>query len=284
MARIDLHLHTVYSDGSYSPHDVVGMAHQAGVTALAITDHDSTDGLPEALTAASAFDIEVIPGIEISSRFHGKELHILGYFVEWQDPAFQNWLIGLRESRHGRNPEMIRRLSQLGLSLTYDEVKAVAGLGSIGRPHIAQVMLAKGYVASMKEAFDRYLGDGAAAFVPRELPDAAHVIAWIRKVGGVAVLAHPSWVKERNDELLGFCRALKDNGLHGLEVFYSTHTARQTSAYLTLAKRLELLITGGSDFHGLAKPDVRVGVGRGNLKVSATCLDKLRTARSNPQC
>lgn len=282
MARIDLHLHTIYSDGSYSPHDIVAMAQQAGVTALAITDHDNTDGLPEALIAASAFDLEVIPGIEISSRFRGKEIHILGYFLEWHDHTFQARLAGLRESRHSRNPEMIRRLTKLGLSLTYDEVKAVAGLGSVGRPHIAQAMLAKGYVTSMKEAFDRYLGEGAAAYVPRDLPEAADVICWIREVGGVAVLAHPGWVKERHDGLLGFCQALKDNGLQGLEVFYSTHTARQTSEYLTLAKRLELLITGGSDFHGLAKPDVRVGVGRGNLKVSQQILEQLRTARSTP--
>ena len=256
------------------------MAHRAGVTALAITDHDITDGIPDTLIAASAFNIEVIPGIEISSRFQGKETHILGYFVNWQDPTFQRRLTDLRETRHSRNPEMIRKLNNLGLTFTYEDVKAVAKHGSIGRPHIAQVLIAKGYVTSMKEAFDRYLGEGAQAYVPRELPDAADVISWIREVGGIAVLAHPTWVRDGKEGLRLFCQALKERDLQGLEVFYSTHTPRQTSEYLNLAKHLELATTGGSDFHGLAKPDVRVGVGRGTLKVSIKHLENLKAIRS----
>ena len=256
------------------------MARNAGVTALAVTDHDITDGLPETLAAASSLNIEFIPGIEISSRFQGKETHILGYFVNWQDPTFQSRLTHLRESRHTRNPAMISKLNRLGLPLTYEEVQAVAHPGSIGRPHIANVLLAKGYVTSMKEAFDRYLGEGAEAYVPRDLPDAADVISWIREVGGVAVLAHPTWVREGKENLKLFCKALKERGLGGLEVFYSTHTARQTSEYLNLAKELELATTGGSDFHGLAKPDVRVGVGRGNLKVSLKLLENLKALRA----
>ena len=256
------------------------MAQNVGVTALAITDHDITDGLPETYHAASAFNIEVVAGIEISSRFQGKETHILGYFVNWQDPTFQSRLRHLRESRHARNPAMISKLNQLGLSLTYEDVKAVAGHGSIGRPHIAEVLLAKGYVTSMKDAFDRYLGEGAAAYVPRELPDASEVISWIREVGGIAVLAHPTWVRKGKEDLKLFCKALKERELQGLEVFYSTHTARQTSEYLNLAKQLDLATTGGSDFHGLSKPDVSVGVGRGNLKVSMKLLENLKALQS----
>ena len=256
------------------------MAHQAGMSTLAITDHDTTDGLPEAFIRASVFNLKIIPGIEISSRFRGKETHILGYFVAWQDSTFQCRLASLRETRRTRIPKIISKLTQLGVPITEEEVKDVAGIGSVGRPHIAQVILAKGYVTSVKEAFERYLGHGAAAFVSRDLPDATEVISWIREVGGVAVLAHPSWVEEKKRGLQPFCEALKEYGLQGLEVFYGTHTSRQTSEYLTLAKRLDLLITGGSDFHGLAKPDIRIGVGRGNLKVSAKLLDPLEAART----
>jgi len=281
MAHIDLHLHTTYSDGSYSPPEVVSMGHHAGLTTLAITDHDTTDGLPEAYSRASALNLSIIPGIEISSRFLGKETHILGYFVEWKDPTFQDRLARLRETRCTRLPQIISKLTPLGVLITEEEVKDVAGVGSVGRPHIAQVILAKGYVTSVKEAFQRYLGQGAAAFVPRDLPDAAEVISWIREVGGVAVLAHPSWVEDKQKGLQPFCEALRECGLQGLEVFYSTHTYKQLSEYFNLAKRLDLLVTGGSDFHGSVKPDVRIGVGRGNLKIPVNLLGPLEAARSN---
>jgi predicted metal-dependent phosphoesterase TrpH len=281
MAHIDLHLHTTYSDGSYPPHEVVTMAHHAGLSTLAITDHDTTDGLPEAYSRASGLNLPIIPGIEISSLFLGKETHILGYFVEWKDPTFQCRLARLRETRCSRLPQIISKLTTLGVLITEEEVKDVAGVGSVGRPHIAQVILAKGYVTSVKEAFERYLGQGAAAFVPRDLPDAAEVISWIREVGGVAVLAHPSWVEDKQKGLQPICEALKKCGLQGLEVFYSTHTYKQFSEYLYLAKRLDLLVTGGSDFHGSVKPDVRIGVGRGNLKIPEKLLGPLEAARSN---
>ena len=256
------------------------MAHHAGVSALAITDHDTTDGLPEALSRASTFNIQIIPGIEISSRFRGKETHILGYFLAWQDPTLQIRLTGMRETRRTRIPKIIAKLLHLGVTVTEDEIKEVAGTGSVGRPHIAQVILAKGYVTSVKEAFERFLGQGAAAFVSRDLPDASEVISWIREVGGVSVLAHPSWVEDKQKGLQPFCEALKDCGLQGLEVFYSTHSHKQTSEYLALAKRLDLLATGGSDFHGSVKPEVRIRVGRGNLKIPPSLLGPLEAART----
>ena len=257
------------------------MAHHAGVSTIAITDHDTTDGLPEAFTRASTFNLPIIPGLEISSRFRGKETHILGYFVTWQDPTFQRRLSFMREARCTRIPKIINKLNQLGVGITEEQVKDLAGIGSVGRPHIAQVILAKGYVKSVKEAFERYLGHGGTAFVPRDFPDAAEVISWIREVGGVAVLAHPGWVEEKQKGLSPFCEALKECGLQGLEVYYSTHTSKQISEYLFLAKKLDLLVTGGSDFHGLAKPGVEIGVGRGNLKVSEKLLGPLDAARSN---
>ena len=278
MARIDLHLHTRYSDGSLTPAEVVDLAHQAGVTAVAITDHDILDGIPHALNAATPLDIEVIPGVELSSRFHERELHVLGYFVDWQDSTFRDHLSQQRRSRHVRNPQTIERLNALGLELSVEEVKAKAGSDSIGRPHVAQVLVEKGYVQDTREAFDRYLKEGAPAYVPRTLADTRDVIAWIRNAGGVPVLAHPTWTRCQGEPLHRLCAGLKEAGLLGLEVFYSSHNRRQTSRFLELAKRLDLLVTGGSDFHGAANPGIQVGRGKGNLKVPAALLDPLRQA------
>ena len=278
MGRIDLHLHTTCSDGSLSPTDVVTLGHTAGLKALAVTDHDTIDGLAEALTAGTGLGIEVIPGIEISARFEGRETHILGYFIDWKDVRLSEHLEHQRASRHQRNPQVVEKLNQLGLELTYAEVIETAGSDSVGRPHIAQALLHKGHVQSIQEAFDRYLKDGGAAYVPRVLPDATEVIRWIREAGGVSVLAHPQWVKPPHLPLLTVCRSLKDSGLIGIEVFYSTHTKRQTSEYLEISRTLDLLITGGSDFHGSAKPDIRIGYGRGDLKVPEKLLEPLRQA------
>jgi len=280
MSRIDLHLHTTYSDGSLPPTEVLGLAQKAGVSALAITDHDIVDGIPEAIEAGAHLGIEVIPGIEISSRYGESELHMLGYFLDWKDSSLSSRLVQLRASRHRRNPRIIEKLNELGLDLTYEEVKALAGTGSIGRPHIARVLMAKGYVRSAKEAFDRYLAEGAAAYVPRDLPEPAEAIAWIRTARGIPVLAHPTWVKESAEGLFGLCDKLKAEGLGGIEVHYSTHKPQQTSQFLEIARRLDLLVTGGSDFHGLTKPDIEVGVGRGNLKVPEKLLEPLKKAAS----
>ncbi len=278
MSRIDLHLHTTCSDGSLPPADVLTLAGKTGVTALAITDHDIVDGIPEATDVGERLGIEVIPGVEISSRYGDGELHILGYFIDWKDAELNRRLANLRNSRHDRNPRIIEKLNELGLAVTYDEVRALAGTESVGRPHIARVLMSKGYVASAKEAFDRYLSEGAAAYVPRDLPAPAEAIAWIRAARGVAVLAHPTWVKESAEGLFRLCDKLKGEGLGGIEVHYSTHTAQQTAGYLHIAKRLDLLVTGGSDFHGVTKPDVEVGVGRGGLKVPEKLLGPLKKA------
>lgn len=278
MSRIDLHLHTTHSDGSLRPSDVLTLAKQANVSALAITDHDITTGIPEAMATGETLGIEVIPGVEISS-FDGKsELHILGYCVRWQDVEFNRRLATLRESRHRRNPLIIERLREAGLDVTYEEVRALAGTESVGRPHIAQLLMQKKYVSSAKEAFDRYLAEGRPAYVARELPTPAEAISWIREAKGVAILAHPTWVKESGEGLRTCVTTLKEAGLGGIEVHYSTHSKSQTAGYLDLAHRLDLLITGGSDFHGLTKPDIEVGSGRGDLKVNPRLLAPLKEA------
>lgn len=278
MSRIDLHLHTTYSDGSLSPLEVMTHARCANVTTLAITDHDTVDGLPDAFEAGASLGIEVIPGIEISSRYGDSELHVLGYFLDWKDAALQRELAHLKETRHLRNAQIIQKLNELGLEISYDEVRALAGDVSVGRPHIARVLMDKGYVATAKEAFERYLAEGAAAYVPRELPDPAEAIALIRAARGVAVLAHPVWLHRGGEGIDKLCERLKAAGLQGIEAHYSTHRPEQTTEYLNTARRLDLLVTGGSDFHGLTKPDIEVGIGRGGLNVSPKLLEPLRKA------
>ena len=278
MSRLDLHLHTTHSDGSCTPAEVVGLAHQAGVTALAITDHDIMTGVADAITAGEHCGIEVIPGVEVSSIMNQSELHILGYFLDWQDPVLNQRFKTLRDSRHRRNPQMIERLQALGIDITYDEVRALAGSDSVGRPHIARALMDKQVVSSAKEAFDRFLADGKPAYVPRDLPSPAEVIQWIKAAGGLAVLAHPTWVKLADRSLLELVRELKTAGLDGVEVYYSTHAARQTREYLSLAQQLGLLVTGGSDFHGLTKPDIDVGIGKGALHIPTSLLTKMKTA------
>jgi predicted metal-dependent phosphoesterase TrpH len=278
VSRLDLHLHTTYSDGSLSPTDVLALAQRAGVIALAITDHDTVDGIPEALDAGRQLGIEVIPGIEISSRYKNSELHVLGYFLDWKSTDLSRHTAQLQASRHVRNPRIIEKLNKLGLDITYEEVKGLAASESVGRPHIARILMEKGYVSSAKEAFDRYLAEGAAAYVPRELPSPAEAIAWIRTAGGIPVLAHPTWVTESAEGLYKLCETLKSEGLGGIEAHYSTHKPEQTSQFLNIARRLDLLVTGGSDFHGITKPDIEVGVGRGRLAVPEKLLEPLKKA------
>jgi len=278
MSRIDLHLHTTHSDGSQSPAEVVRLAHEAGVSALAITDHDITTGLPEAIAAGQDLGIEIIPGIEISSRHGESELHVLGYFLKWQDAQLNARLNTFRESQDRRHPKIIELLQAAGIDITYDEVRAVAGSDSVGRPHIARVLMDKNVVTTAKEAFDRFLAEGKAAYVPRDLPAPVDAIRWIKDAGGLAVLAHPTWVKTTEGTLTDLARQLKEQGLDGVEVHYSTHTPRQTRTYLSLAKQLGLLVTGGSDFHGMTKPDIEVGIGKGSLHVPDHLLPKLKDA------
>jgi predicted metal-dependent phosphoesterase TrpH len=282
MSRIDLHLHTTHSDGSYSTREVMTFAKQAGVTALSITDHDIVAGVPEALAIGAELGIEAIPGVEISSRQGDSELHILGYFLNWTDPLLGKRLASLRDSRHSRNPKIVQRLNELGIDISYDEVRALAGTESVGRPHIARVLMEKKFVNSAKEAFDRYLANGRPAFIDRELPEPVEAVRWILEAGGVPVLAHPTWVRTSAEGLRALLRELKEAGLGGIEVHYSTHSPSQTTEYLDLAKQCDLLVTGGSDFHGVTKPDIEVGIGRGQLKVSEKLLDPLRKAAASP--
>ena len=281
MARIDLHSHTTASDGSLSPTELVQLAKQQGVSALAVTDHDSVDALPEAMAAGKQLGIRIIPGIEISCTHLNTELHILGYFINPAHPRLKPALTDYLVSREGRNMKLIQTLCDLGLDLTYEEVKTYAGAATIGRPHIAQIMVKKGYMNYVAAAFDLYLADGGPAYVERPLPTARDAISLIRDIGGVAVLAHPMYsrLKISTNEL---CEELKNSGLGGLETLHSSHTTQQADRFKSIAREHGLLNTGGSDFHGDSKPDLLVGSGYGNLKIPADLLESLEDAAQNP--
>lgn len=278
MSRIDLHTHTHFSDGSYSPSALVQLAHQKGLDILAITDHDTTEGLDEAREAAQDLPLELIPGIELSTEFQGRETHILGYFINLADGQFQERLERLRSTRLDRIHAILDLLHQLNMEVSLPEVEQVAGNGTIGRPHIARLLIDKGYVTGMKEAFERFLGLGGKAYVRRVVPDSAEIIRWITEAGGVPILAHPYWEGLNAGETVVACRTLVDQGLRGLEVFYGTFSARQISSNLHLARQFDLLMTGGSDFHGTFKPDISIGKGRGSLHVPSSVMDHLRQA------
>jgi hypothetical protein len=274
---IDLHSHTTASDGSLSPTQLVARAAKQGVKALAITDHDTLDGLTEGFAAGKEYKVEIVPGLEISAEFSPGTMHILGYYIDLDSVYLNEQLAMLREVRNQRNPRIIAKLQALGFDITLSEVENLAGGQVVGRPHFARVMLEKSYVTTPQEAFDRYLAKGAPAYVEKARLDPQAAIEAITQAGGVAVLAHPYQLRaESFDQLDSIIAKLKEAGLDGMEVIYSRHTAAQVIEYQQLAKKYDLLITGGSDFHGVTKPDIEVGIGLGNLAVPEALLYKVK--------
>lgn len=244
----DFHCHSTYSDGRLSPTELVGLAARRGVRILALTDHDITDGVPEAEAAARNYPgFRVVPGIELSTDVPGNEVHILGYFLDWRDPRFQSTLEGFRRSRLERGRRMVEKLADLGIRISWERVKAIAGPGAVGRPHIAQALLEHGHVASIKEAFDRYIGRNGPAYVERERLSAAEAVGMVVGVGGLPVLAHPRDL----EGLDGLLKELKRAGLVGMEVYYQDYDPETIDHLLAAARRQGLLPLGGSDFHAL---------------------------------
>jgi predicted metal-dependent phosphoesterase TrpH len=276
MVRIDLHSHTTASDGSLIPEELVRLAKQQGVAALAVTDHDTVAGLSRAVAEGRQAGVDIIPGIEISCLYGETELHILGYFINPDDPLLNPALTRYLASREERNPRIVQRLQELGCDLTYAEVKEAAGVATVGRPHIAQALVRRGYVNSVSEAFDRYLADDAPAYIPRLLPSPAEAIGLIRQIGGIPVLAHPAYTSRLKEPFEQVCETLKGLGLLGIEAIYSSHSRQQTDRYRSISNNQGLLVTGGSDFHGEAKPNLLVGTGYGNLIVPPDLLEPMR--------
>lgn len=245
---IDLHLHSNASDGHYSPPELVSLAAKAGLTVIALTDHDSTEGIQKALeTARNISTIKVIPGVEIGTDVPHGEVHLLGYFVDYRNDEFNKTLARLRESRQWRATRMIAKLYNLGIDIEWKRVQELAGTGSIGRPHIAQAMLEKGYINSIKEAFDKYIGRDGPAYVEREKMSPEEAVDLIVKAGGLAALAHPATAPD----LVGLLGRLKKAGLVGLEAYYAKSQPQEIARLKHLANNFELITTGGSDFHGI---------------------------------
>lgn len=244
MAIADLHAHTTASDGTFSPTELVERAKQNGLAAVAVSDHDTTAGLTEAQAAGRALGIEVVPGIELSTVFEGKDVHVLGYYYDPEHPALLELTRQMREDRVNRMEKMIQQLQDAGIEITREEVEAEAQ-GSIGRPHFARILIRKGYVSTMPEAFDQYLGYGKVGYVPRMKVTPEDAVRLILEVGGVPVVAHPGLVGK--DYLFD---TLVPAGLVGVEAFHPDHTPEQRHHYQRLAEQHGLIATGGSDFHG----------------------------------
>ena len=274
-ATADLHTHTTFSDGTESPARVVELAAAAGLSVLAITDHDNVDALALAQPVAARLGVELISGVEMSAAAEGCEVHLLGFLFDPQQAGLQHHLAEQQARRVERVHEMVKRLQRAGVTIEAREVFEVAGEGTVGRPHVARVLLKHGYVSSMAEAFTRYIGQNNPGFVPGSTLAPAQVMRVLREAGGIPVLAHPIYVKR--DELIA---TFVEQGLLGLEVFHCGHTPELIRRYDQLADQLGLLKTGGSDFHGDAKEGSQIG----SVKIPIALVDALKRWKAGNVC
>lgn len=280
MPGIDLHTHSTASDGTMTPTEIVIAAKAAGLEAVALTDHDTVQGLPEFMEAGRAHGLEVIPGVELTVRSDLGSLDILGYWVPTGQSGLTQSLEYLNRRRAERNREIAGKLQSLGLDVSYEEIEAKAGGGTIGRPHIAQVLLDKGYVRTLQEAFDRYIASGGKAYVPKVVLSPEEAVRLLKAEGATVCLAHPKIYRKVDMAALeGFLARMKPLGLDGLEARYSEHSSEDNRAYENLAAKLGMVICGGSDFHGTVKPLIRLGKGKGDLFVPYSVLQALKDLR-----
>ena len=276
---IDLHCHSTFSDGSLAPEQLIAEAAKIGLVALALTDHDTTAGLPRFLAAAAGGPVRAVPGVELSVDCSSGVIHMLGYWMDLENPELLRQMAWIRDGRAMRNRTMLEKLNALGFAMTWDEVQAFAGEDVVGRPHFAQVMLQKGYAKDKNEAFDKWLGDGKPGYADRPRLTAEVAVALIRQAGGVAVLAHPYSLHVGKDAMASLLIELATAGLAGVECYYSEHSADLTKEYLAMARQANLVPTGGSDFHGEVSPGIHLGVGFGGLCVPDEVLAQLEARR-----
>jgi predicted metal-dependent phosphoesterase TrpH len=293
---IDLHCHSTASDGRLTPGQLIDRAKALNVRALALTDHDTVAGLGLFHQAGKKLGVETISGVEVSAEYARGTMHILGLFVDPQHQAFRAFLKKLADGRKVRNPQIVARLNELGMAITMEEVETEAGVKdnapgggaidkSVGRPHIAAVLIKKGYVKNKQEAFDKYLAKGAVAYISRFVASPHDSIEQIRSAGGLAVLAHPTYLKAENEEELEkIIRELADHGLDGMEAWYSTHSAEQTAMCMRIAQKCNLEVAGGSDFHGEAARgggtvDLGSGV-HGPLNIPYSVVENLKARKA----
>lgn len=279
---VDLHVHSTCSDGTFTPEELVDYAIKKGLTAFALTDHDTVSGLDRAIYYAESLRHtpvqipEVIPGIELSTEYQGKDIHMVGLFIDYHQPDFAHYLEDFIHSRENRNKKMCALLREHGIDITYEALLVEFPGAVITRAHFARYLLSHGYIQSLKEAFDRYVGDRCPCFVPREKVTPAQAVELILGAGGVPVLAHPILYHMSDDRLEALVAELKSIGLIGIEAIYSTYNTAEERQIRGLASKYGLKISGGSDFHGANKPKIDLGTGWGKLYVPDEVLEKLR--------
>lgn len=280
MIAIDLHVHTTASDGTMRPAEVVRYAQKKGLRAIAITDHDTIEGLDEAIREGNESGFEVIPGVELSVDSPTGTMHVLGYYIDPANAELTGKLLILQQARMERNLTIIERLRGLGISMELSEVKAAPEHGQIGRPHFAHTLVKKGYARTIQDAFDRYLGKGKPAYAEKFRFTPEEAMHFIGTAGGITVLAHPFTLNQpQRKDLEPLIKALKEKGLEGIEVFYPEHSEGQTRLYRSLAKKHGLLLTGGSDFHGITKDDVDLGEGYGDVEMTYGLVEVMKARK-----
>lgn len=277
---IDLHTHSIVSDGSDPPERIPQLAAASGCTAVALTDHDRLEGIEAARASAAAARVELVPGVEVSCAWTGGTMHLLVYFVEPGDGPLQDELTRLQRDRDDRNRLLFQRLADLGLPVSEEEVRAEAGGTGVGRPHVAAVMVKKGLTGSVQEAFDMWLAKGAPAYVAKARLDPGRAIRLARASGGLPVLAHPLTLGTGLAGLGPVVTDLAVLGLAGLEAYYGRYSDEERETLAGLAAGSNLVATGGSDYHGTYKPDLQVGTGTGDLHVPGSALDDLMARRA----
>lgn len=279
MKTVDLHVHSNKSDGSFSPEELVSYAIEKGLSAFALSDHDTTEGIEAALKAAEGTGIEVIPAIEFSTEYEGKDIHILGLYIDYSGKEFKKYLKDFQASRDLRNRKMCKKLTEYGVPVTYEELCAYFPGSVLTRAHYARYLWEKGFVKSMGEAFDRYIGDHAPCFLPREKVTPVQAVELILSAGGVPVLAHPVLYHLSDARLDTLVSRLKEAGLAGIEAVYSTYNTAEERQMRKLADKYDLLISGGSDFHGATKPGLDLGCGYGRLCIPYEILENIKQYR-----
>lgn len=284
MEYIDLHVHSSASDGSFTPEEVVDLARNAGLSVFALTDHDTVDGVPAAVSyAATLEDIDVIPGIELSCYYNNREIHIVGLFVDYKNPVFLEGLQKLKEARENRNKKMVQNFVDAGIPLTIEELKHGNPNSVITRAHFARVLVEKGICKSKQEAFDRYVGIHCPFYLAKPQVTPEHVLGLIKEANGTAILAHPYSYKFSKAEVETLLDVLIPMSLAGMECYYSTYDDGQIQELRSIALKKNLLVSGGSDFHGVVKPDISIGTGRGNLHIPSRLLTAIEEYRSANQ-
>lgn len=277
---IDLHVHSNASDGTFTPTELVAEAVRAGLSAFALTDHDTTGGIAEAARAAEASGIELVPGVELSTEYKGKEIHVVGLYIDPEHEALQKQMADFRHSRDNRNVDMLEKLRAEGFDITQEALEARFPDAVITRAHIARYLRDEGFIPDIQTAFTKYIGDGCRCYVNRPKVTPMDAVDYIVAAGGTPVLAHPVLYHMERSELLSMIREMKVHGLSGIEAIYSQNTPADEQLYRTIAREEHLLITGGSDFHGTNKPDIRLGIGLGKLYIPYSILTAVKQARS----